>query len=174
VKRRAISYGLRFRVIDRDRSRCVYCGRHSTEIELHIDHVTPVADGGDNDFWNLVTSCLECNLGKSARKTAFSVVGYRIYVSRRDNADILKNIADNSAAQLKASSEYRDQVCGAALELPWFRDAIARDVPWVHSTPHDAWMWLVVEAVDRRLLAAVGDAERIQTEYTNNGGGAAG
>jgi hypothetical protein len=31
---------------------------------MHIDHVIPVALGGDNRMSNLVTACAECNLGK--------------------------------------------------------------------------------------------------------------
>jgi hypothetical protein len=35
-------------------------------IKLHVDHVIPVAVGGHNDPDNLVASCADCNLGKSA------------------------------------------------------------------------------------------------------------
>lgn len=33
-----------------------------------IDHVRPVAKGGDNDPMNLITSCQDCNSGKSDRE----------------------------------------------------------------------------------------------------------
>lgn len=32
---------------------------------LHVDHVVPVSTGGSDDVGNLITSCSDCNLGKS-------------------------------------------------------------------------------------------------------------
>lgn len=58
---------LRFRVLQRDGFRCAYCGRTSQQgAELHVDHVVPFAHGGETGEDNLITSCAECNLGKSA------------------------------------------------------------------------------------------------------------
>lgn len=34
---------------------------------LHVDHIHPVAKGGDNDMLNLTTACYDCNGGKSDR-----------------------------------------------------------------------------------------------------------
>jgi hypothetical protein len=34
---------------------------------LHVDHIQPKAKGGKNDLLNLITSCEDCNLGKSDR-----------------------------------------------------------------------------------------------------------
>ena len=47
---------------------CQYCGAHPPEVILHVDHINPVANGGDNHQDNLITSCQSCNLGKGARK----------------------------------------------------------------------------------------------------------
>ena len=44
---------------------CQYCGKSSPEVVLEVDHVTPVSKGGTNEFENLITSCRECNRGKS-------------------------------------------------------------------------------------------------------------
>ena len=35
---------------------------------LEIDHITPVSKGGDNSILNLVTSCRDCNRGKSNKE----------------------------------------------------------------------------------------------------------
>lgn len=56
----------RFAVLMRDNFRCVYCGRTAADVELHVDHITPVIMGGDNTLVNLATSCSDCNLGKGA------------------------------------------------------------------------------------------------------------
>lgn len=61
-----ISKQVRFEVFKRDEFTCRYCGRSTPDVTLHVDHVVAVANGGTDDMENLVTSCLECNLGKSA------------------------------------------------------------------------------------------------------------
>lgn len=39
---------LRFEILKRDAFACRYCGRRAPNVELHIDHVVPVARGGRN------------------------------------------------------------------------------------------------------------------------------
>jgi HNH endonuclease len=64
--RQRIPAQLRFRILQRDGFRCVYCGRSEQDgAVLHIDHVTPVASGGLTVEGNLATACDQCNLGKS-------------------------------------------------------------------------------------------------------------
>jgi len=55
----------RFAVLQRCGFACVYCGRRSPDVELHVDHVTPLARGGNHDEGNLVAACVDCNLGKA-------------------------------------------------------------------------------------------------------------
>jgi 5-methylcytosine-specific restriction endonuclease McrA len=56
---------LRFRILVRDRFRCVYCGRKPPEVKLAVDHVKPRSQGGKTEPSNLVSSCAPCNAGKS-------------------------------------------------------------------------------------------------------------
>ena len=65
-KRKALSKKLRFEIFKRDAFTCQYCGGHPPEQILHVDHIVPVAEGGENNIDNLVTSCSACNLGKGA------------------------------------------------------------------------------------------------------------
>jgi 5-methylcytosine-specific restriction endonuclease McrA len=59
---------LRFQVLQRDAFRCRYCGRSQQDgARLHVDHVIPVAAGGDTVEGNLMTACEQCNLGKAAK-----------------------------------------------------------------------------------------------------------
>lgn len=55
---------LREAVFERDGRACVRCG---TTERLTIDHVVPIALGGDNDLSNLQVLCLSCNTRKGAR-----------------------------------------------------------------------------------------------------------
>lgn len=68
MERKPLSKKTRFEVFKRDKFTCQYCGRKAPDVVLEIDHIKPVADGGDNDIMNLVTSCFDCNRGKGKRK----------------------------------------------------------------------------------------------------------
>lgn len=68
AKRKTIPQSVRFEVFKRDGFKCQYCGQSSPDVILHVDHINPVSKGGDNDIMNLVTSCVDCNLGKGARE----------------------------------------------------------------------------------------------------------
>ena len=65
--RTPISRRLRFEVFKRDKFTCQYCGATATQKLLHCDHVEPVAEGGETTLLNLITACVDCNLGKGAR-----------------------------------------------------------------------------------------------------------
>lgn len=67
-KRKPISKKIRFEVFKRDSFTCQYCGKKAPDVVLQIDHINPVASGGNNEITNLLTSCFDCNSGKSDRK----------------------------------------------------------------------------------------------------------
>lgn len=67
-KRKTISQMTRFEVFKRDSFTCQYCGEKAPDVVLEVDHIKPVAGGGDNEIMNLVTSCKGCNAGKGARE----------------------------------------------------------------------------------------------------------
>jgi len=60
--RKALSVRKRFLVFKRDRYRCRICGRSG--VELEVDHVLAVAQGGTDRLDNLQTLCFDCNRGK--------------------------------------------------------------------------------------------------------------
>jgi hypothetical protein len=69
-KQRDLGRTVRWRVIERDRHRCVLCGRSPAMelgVELEVDHIVPVCRGGTNEESNLRTLCRECNRGKAGR-----------------------------------------------------------------------------------------------------------
>lgn len=65
TKRKSISKKTRFEVFKRDKFTCQFCGTSAPNSILEIDHLKPVINGGDNSLLNLITSCFECNRGKS-------------------------------------------------------------------------------------------------------------
>ena len=85
-KRMGLSLSLRYDILDRDAHTCRYCGRSSPAVKLHVDHVISQSSWREkfgsltgpqtidglkyedvNDRRNLITSCSDCNLGKSAK-----------------------------------------------------------------------------------------------------------
>lgn len=55
----------RFEVFKIDGFTCQYCGRKSPEVILEADHIVPASKGGKEELGNLITSCRDCNRGKS-------------------------------------------------------------------------------------------------------------
>lgn len=66
--RKNIPKTVRFEVFKRDSFTCQYCGTQAPDAILEIDHIVPVSKGGGNDLMNLVTSCRDCNRGKTNRE----------------------------------------------------------------------------------------------------------
>jgi hypothetical protein len=66
---RDIPLGLRYKILSRDRFRCVIDGKSPAThfaVTLHVDHIKPWSKGGETVAENLRTLCSDCNLGKGA------------------------------------------------------------------------------------------------------------
>ena len=68
AKRKSIPKSVRFEVFKRDKFTCQYCGESAPNVILEVDHITPASKGGTDDILNLITSCRDCNRGKSNKK----------------------------------------------------------------------------------------------------------
>lgn len=62
----AVSKRLRYEVLRRDNHACRYCGATAPDVKLNVDHVIPKSLGGIDTPTNLVTSCADCNSGKTS------------------------------------------------------------------------------------------------------------
>lgn len=78
----AVSKRTRFEVFKRDGFTCQYCGRTPPTVVLECDHVEAVANGGSDDEANLVTSCFDCNRGKSDVPLTTAAPGVRERLDR--------------------------------------------------------------------------------------------
>lgn len=63
--RKEVPKRIRFEVLKRDKFTCQYCGRQAPDVILNVDHIKPISKGGTNEITNLITSCFDCNSGKS-------------------------------------------------------------------------------------------------------------
>lgn len=66
-QRPKVSQAKRKRVYERDKGICAYCGTHVDYDDFDIDHITPLAKGGNNEDSNLTVSCHQCNRKKHTR-----------------------------------------------------------------------------------------------------------
>jgi hypothetical protein len=72
IKRRTrqpLKPSLRWAILKRDNFQCTLCGQRATSksrtrINLEVDHIIPVSQGGTNDPKNLRTLCTACNQGR--------------------------------------------------------------------------------------------------------------
>lgn len=92
MTRKPLTKKIRFEVFKRDRFTCQYCGRIAPDVILEVDHISPVAEGGDDDLLNLITSCRDCNRGKG--KTPLN------------RSDVLKKQQD----QIQQLAERKEQI----------------------------------------------------------------
>jgi hypothetical protein len=74
TKRTSLTKKIRFEVFKRDSFTCQYCGRTAPSVLLEVDHIKPVSKDGTNDITNLITSCFDCNHGKSDRELSDDAV----------------------------------------------------------------------------------------------------
>ena len=51
----------------RDRHLCLYCGQHFHKNQLTRDHVLPLSKKGLDEWENVVSACLHCNVRKGSR-----------------------------------------------------------------------------------------------------------
>ncbi len=51
----------------RDCNMCLYCGQRFSQRELSRDHITPLSQGGGDNWNNVVTACKRCNNHKAGR-----------------------------------------------------------------------------------------------------------
>jgi 5-methylcytosine-specific restriction endonuclease McrA len=51
----------------RDRHLCLYCGQHFHKTQLTRDHVLPLSRRGQDEWENVVSACLHCNVRKGSR-----------------------------------------------------------------------------------------------------------
>lgn len=137
VKRKAVSKKTRFEVFKRDSFTCQYCGRKAPDIVLHIEHITPVSKGGKNTLMNLVTSCVECNLGKGARKLSDNSTVEKaqkqaeLLQDRREQIEMIRDwhlsLVDQSSVEVESvNSLYSALTNGEKVIADWYKPEIGK------------------------------------------------
>lgn len=136
AERKKLSKKTRFEVFKRDSFRCQYCGNSAPDVILEVDHIVPVAEGGDNDIMNLITSCRDCNRGKGKKmlsdNTAISKQKERLdeLNERKQQLEMMlewkKSLMDIEEQELSCLADLFESECGMGLNDAGIR--ILRDV----------------------------------------------
>jgi 5-methylcytosine-specific restriction endonuclease McrA len=78
-KSRSFPATLRSLIFERDGYRCCNCGKHREELvklglQLEVDHILAVVDGGFTEYSNGETLCSECNIAKHHNKHFYALM----------------------------------------------------------------------------------------------------
>lgn len=65
--RTPIPSNIRWQVFQKYNYTCQYCGKKPPEVQLEVDHVIPVSQGGSDDINNLTVACFDCNRSKGGK-----------------------------------------------------------------------------------------------------------
>ncbi len=111
-RRTGISASLRWHVFARDGFRCRYCGSQAgdADVVLHADHLVSVADGGTNEYDNLLTACQRCNGGKGARSLESAPGSPEVIRLTVERSESIRAQADAIAEHIKAKEELKQEV----------------------------------------------------------------
>lgn len=92
-KRKGTTPTIRFAVLNRDGFRCQYCGKTAKAAKLVVDHIVPVAAGGQTVPENLVTACFPCNAGKSDKRIIEEGRSFQEIEAAKDTLAKIKELA---------------------------------------------------------------------------------
>ena len=98
VRRRALTA---YQGIFRDQRDCFYCNRTLDERQIHVDHFIPWSYIFEDEAWNLVLACQDCNLKKS---DSLAVSSFRNQLINR-NRDYQKKIPELAKSLLRLDAE---------------------------------------------------------------------
>lgn len=113
ARRKSTGKRLRFSVFQRDHFTCQYCGAQPPAVVLVVDHIDPVARGGQTTIDNLITACETCNQGKADRSLGQCPV--------RPDADLMYLETQQEIAELRrfqmAAQEHDDLISEIIIRL---------------------------------------------------------
>jgi 5-methylcytosine-specific restriction endonuclease McrA len=98
VRRRALTS---YQSIFRDQRDCFYCNRTLDERQIHVDHFIPWSYIFEDEAWNLVLACQDCNLKKS---DSLAGPSFRNELINR-NRDYQKKIPELAKSLLRLDAE---------------------------------------------------------------------
>lgn len=149
----AISKKIRFEVFKRDSFTCQYCGRSAPDVVLQADHIEPRSKDGSDDILNLITSCFDCNSGKSDRSLGDDTV----LTKRKTQLDRLQERREQIEMMMEWQKSLLSMEQDVAVQLADFWNEIARG----HLVVNDRGTQNLNKWLRKYSLAEMMDAMRI-------------
>tara|TARA_Y100000588_G_C13824442_1_gene740795 strand:- start:77 stop:550 length:474 start_codon:yes stop_codon:yes gene_type:complete len=142
--RKRISKKQREMLYHHQKERCMYCGKKNELPYMHVDHKTPLAQGGNDNPSNLQILCAPCNTRKGTLTDGVYRKKFKLTPSRQAKEpptkvipqkyfqDISKDISKKSTQKkAKAKASKAKQAKKQQEEDPWgFRNIFNFDDDW--------------------------------------------
>ena len=167
MPRKSTGKRIRFEIFKRDGFKCVYCGSSPVQSVLRIDHVLPVAEGGTNAPENLVTSCHDCNSGKSSVKLNDKKLSKPdINGAHKEHVEQLKQFLLIQKEIADARREYAEEIADYWINTvgPMTEDMFNRLAILVKEWPHEK----LIEAIDITARKMGGQSSTFSSWKANN------
>ena len=152
----AVGKSLRFEVFARDGFTCQYCGQRPPDVVLELDHIHPRSKGGGDEIINLITSCYDCNRGKSAKvisevaprpdadlaflKTQQEIVEVQRFLDAKKKQDELDNVLCETLEDVWSKYLTTETVPSKLVFIPWVKKYGAEEVTAAISAASPAYM----------------------------------
>jgi len=150
-----VSKELRAVVFQRDGMHCLKCG---SEEGLTIDHVVPLARGGNNDVENLQTLCYRCNSAKGDAVKSYRT-GVDVVESPRGRSNVESTL--NQARTNDGASCPSDSLIPSSL-IPDSRDSDADAPPSSGAKPNPKPKKLEPVSVDELVAAGIDEPTAVE------------
>lgn len=108
-----ISKKMRFDVFKRDNFTCGYCGGTPPKVILEVDHILARKNGGEDRIDNLISSCFDCNRGKSSQRLDVIPPSLSQKIRIMDEKRAQLRAYENSLKKMRRQEDiWIDEVCG--------------------------------------------------------------
>lgn len=131
MKRKATGKRARFEIFARDGFKCRYCGRQADEVQLVLDHMVPLCQGGSDERENLITSCFDCNAGKAGKTIVQHVPTDEDRLAREQEMREQERALDVARRAAEARAETRQVVVDYLCTAYGVEECGARDVDFL-------------------------------------------
>ncbi|HTE17466.1 MAG TPA: HNH endonuclease signature motif containing protein [Armatimonadota bacterium] len=142
MRRNTVPAALRQEVIRRAGNRCEYCGlsQSSQGASFHIDHIKPLAVGGETIKGNLALACASCSLRKGARQVGVDPEsGQMVPLFNPRGHDYRVHFLWDSPRVVGRTPLGRATVEALGMNEPFVRDAHRSEELLGHYPPPEGW-----------------------------------
>lgn len=115
-------------ILARDHHRCQYCG--CTDIDLlNVDHIISLKNGGNNQNYNLITSCVSCN-SKKSDKDVYEFIKKNDIKLLEGASNLIEGAYNNLLASMDKDKEKEKEKEEGVAVVATFRTDVQKPFNW--------------------------------------------